>query len=386
MPSVKNTAEFLRTLGLSSNSKTKESVNDLSGGYSPQDVAKELFLTPEKNFGNLSGSKRKVRELSSEKEIDLSELITDFNYSVSDDDCYLPDKETIIQQTGINEDLRSSKMVVMAPIDEESSEFKKISEMVDGEVTPGAVIEIDPAKAMKKSSRIPLAWVMTQLVIFFSEYFKSSYDTRLSITGTVQKPSPDAVPKDLPGESSEVDRWIAWQEWFRGHCFQYCPQAWQAWLSGKVVYPISPTAEELALFIEDRNYIGDKTTFSVKEITGFLNEWVKDNLTRSTQNTNAYYCYHWLDTQLRKAASKVKILVGQIQSIPVLEIGALKRCFINFYRELDVFKKHEYARAFKILQIKPGQTLRQFLDMVVKILTSLGRLGCKISVEDQKWV
>jgi hypothetical protein len=58
-------------------------------------------------------------------------LITDFNYSVSDDDCYLPDKETIIQQTGINEDLRSSKMVVMAPIDEKSLEFKKISEMVD---------------------------------------------------------------------------------------------------------------------------------------------------------------------------------------------------------------------------------------------------------------
>ena len=129
-------------------------------------MAKELFLTPEKNFGNLSGSKRKVRDLSTEKAIDLSELITDHNYSVSDDDCYLPDNETIIQQTGIDEDLRSSKMVVMAPIDEESLEFKKIAEMVDGEVTPGAVIEIDPAKAM---SRIPLAWVMTQLVKFFSE-------------------------------------------------------------------------------------------------------------------------------------------------------------------------------------------------------------------------
>jgi hypothetical protein len=33
--------------------------------------------------------------------------------------------------------------------------------MVDGEVTPGAVIEIDPAKAMKKTSRVPLAWVVT---------------------------------------------------------------------------------------------------------------------------------------------------------------------------------------------------------------------------------
>ena len=100
----------------------------------------------------------------------------------------------------------------MAPSDEESLKFKILSEMLDGEVTSGAVIEIDPAKAMKKSSRVPLAWVVTQLVLFFSEYFKSSYDTRLSIGGTIQKPSPDAVPKDLPGESFEVDRWIAWQE------------------------------------------------------------------------------------------------------------------------------------------------------------------------------
>ena len=86
----------------------------------------------------------------------------------------MPDKETILQQTGIDEDLRSSKMVVMAPSDEESSEFKSLSEMVDGEVTPGAVIEIDPAKAMKKSSRVPLAWVVTQSVIFFFEYLKAA--------------------------------------------------------------------------------------------------------------------------------------------------------------------------------------------------------------------
>jgi hypothetical protein len=59
--------------------------------------------------------------------------------------------------------------------------------MVDEEVTPGAVIEIDPAKAMKKSSRVLLAWVVEQLVMFVSEYFKSSYDTRLSIDGTIQK-------------------------------------------------------------------------------------------------------------------------------------------------------------------------------------------------------
>jgi hypothetical protein len=113
---------------------------------------------------------------------------------------------------------------------------------------------------------------------------------------------------------------------------------------------------------------------------------VKDNLTKSTQNCNTYFYAHWCDTQLRKACSKVKILVGQVQAIPVLEIGAIKRSITNFYRELDVFKLHEYTRAFKILQIKSGQTLREFLDVLAKILTSLGRLGCKISNEEQKWV
>ena len=90
---------------MSSNSRPRKSGNELSGGYSPKNVAKELILTPEKDVGNFSGSKRKVREISSEEAIDLSELIAD--YSVSDDDCFLPDKETILQQTGIDEDLIS---------------------------------------------------------------------------------------------------------------------------------------------------------------------------------------------------------------------------------------------------------------------------------------
>jgi hypothetical protein len=33
-------------------------------------------------------------------------------------------------------------------------------------------------------------------------------------------------------------------------------------------------------------------------LLGFLNEWVKDNLTKSTQNCNTYFYAHWCDTQL----------------------------------------------------------------------------------------
>ena len=119
-----------------------------------------------------------------------------------------------------------------------------------------------------------------------------------------------------------------------------------------MTYPISSTPEESAIYIEDKGYVQDRSQFSPSELLGFLNEWVKDNLTKFTQNCNTYFYAHWCDTQLRKACSKVKILVGQVQAIPVLDIGAIKRSITDFYRELDVFKLHEYTRAFKILQIK----------------------------------
>ena len=131
--------------------------------------------------------------------------------------------------------------------------------MVEETVTPGEIIKIDPTKAIKKASRTPLAWLLALLVSFFSEYFKEHYDTKLSIGGTVQKPSPDAIPKDFPAKSSDIVRWNAWQEWFKGHCYQYCPQAWKIWLEGKVTYPISPTPEELAIYMEDKGYFQDRS-------------------------------------------------------------------------------------------------------------------------------
>jgi hypothetical protein len=155
-------------------------------------------------------------------------------------------------------------------------------------------------------------------------------------------------------------------------------QAWQIWLQGKVTYPISPTPEESAIYMEVKGYVPDRNQFSPSEFLGFLNEWVKDNLTKSTQSCNTYFYAHWCVTQLRKAYSKEKILVGQIQAIPVLPIRAIKRSITNFYRELDVFKLNENTRAFTILQIKPGQTLREFSSL--KILTTLKKNKHSISV------
>ena len=109
--------------------------------------------------------------MSNDDQIDLHQLIAS-DALVSDYDISLPDKETILQRAGIDENLKSSKMVVMAPNDQDSSEFKELTSMVEGTVTPGEIIKIDPTKAVKKDSRTPLAWLLALLVTFFLGIFQ----------------------------------------------------------------------------------------------------------------------------------------------------------------------------------------------------------------------
>ena len=118
-----STKEFLRTLGLSVNSKNRDYDHDSSDEFSPQDIAKELFFTPEKlHSSSVAGSRRKTGQISNDDQIDLHQRITSDNF-VSVDEFLLPDKEKIHQKTGIDENLRSTKMVVMAPSDQDSSDF-----------------------------------------------------------------------------------------------------------------------------------------------------------------------------------------------------------------------------------------------------------------------
>ena len=187
MSTVKSTKDFLGMLELSVNSKNRDHEHDSSDEFSLQDIAKELFFTPEKvNSSSVAGSKRKAGQISNDDQIDLHQLIASDNF-VRYDAFLLPDKETILQKTGIDENLRSTKLVVMAPSDQDSSEFKELTAMVEGTFTFREIIEIDPTKAIRKASRTPLAWLLALIVSFLSEYFKGSYDSKLSIGGTVQK-------------------------------------------------------------------------------------------------------------------------------------------------------------------------------------------------------
>jgi hypothetical protein len=119
-------------------------------------AGKSLGTASGDGFSTVPPSKRKARQISNDDQIDLHQLMASDNF-VSDDDFLSPHIETILLKTEIDENCRSSKMVVMAPSDQDSSEFKELTAMVEGTVTPGEIIEIDPTKAIRKASWTPLA-------------------------------------------------------------------------------------------------------------------------------------------------------------------------------------------------------------------------------------
>ena len=44
------------------------------------------------------------------------------------------------------------------------------------------------------------------------------------------------------------------------------------------------------------------------------------------------------------------------------------------------------GRAFPLLEVKPGQTLRQFLALLLNIISALTKLGCPPAPEMQKFI
>ena len=101
MSTVKSTKDFIRTLGLSVNSKNKDHEHDSSDEYSPQDIAKELFFTPEKpHSSSVAGSKRKAGQISNDDQIDLHQLIASDEF-VSEHEFSLHDKELFFRKQGL---------------------------------------------------------------------------------------------------------------------------------------------------------------------------------------------------------------------------------------------------------------------------------------------
>ena len=94
----------------------------------------------------------------------------------------------------------------------------------------------------------------------------------------------------------------------------------------------------------------------------------------------------WLDSMIRRAASKVPSLHNKLQSVAYYNVARLKLSIINHYRQLTELHKMKVGRAFPCLEINLGQTLRQFLELLITIIQALKRLGCEPSDLMQKYI
>ena len=80
------------------------------------------------------------------------------------------------------------------------------------------------------------------------------------------------------------------------------------------------------------------------------------------------------------------LLHNKLQSIPYYNVTLLKAEIINHFRQLTDIQKMKVRRAFPCLEIAVGQTLRQFLELLINMIQALKRLGCEPSDQMQKYI
>ena len=111
-----------------------------------------------------------------------------------------------------------------------------------------------------------------------------------------------------------------------------------------------------------------------------------ENIINSTANASHFNVLGWLYSMLRKAASKVSLLNNKLKLVAFYNINHLKSTKINHFRQLTDFQKLKVGRAFLCLEIGIGQTVWQFLELLINIILALKRLRCEPADQVQKYL
>ena len=80
------------------------------------------------------------------------------------------------------------------------------------------------------------------------------------------------------------------------------------------------------------------------------------------------------------------LLNNKVNMVAFYNINHLKSTIINHFRQLTDFEKLKVGRAFPCLEIGIGQTVRQFLELLINIILALKRLGCEPADQVQKYL
>ena len=81
--------------------------------------------------------------------------------------------------------------------------------------------------------------------------------------------------------------------------------------------------------MEERNFYKDGIIYSAELMFSIIHDWSVENINNSTANATHFNILGWLDSMIRRAASKVLLLHNKLQSIPFYNVTLLKDAIIN---------------------------------------------------------
>ena len=146
----------------------------------------------------------------------------------------------------IDPDLRSTKLVYGLAQDIHDEDLNELQAAVRGEITPGSMIEVDPATALKAATDNPLfAWTIHATTQYLIKNYKEFYH-KLEVTAFLQKFSTSATSPKFPGKSSRISELHTWEATLKEFCEKHCPEAYEIRDTCKVRYPVIPNALTLA--------------------------------------------------------------------------------------------------------------------------------------------
>ena len=104
----------------------------------------------------------------------------------------------------IDPELRSKNLAYRLDHDIHEEDLNELQSSVRGEITPGSIIEVDPATALKAATdNPPYAWSIHATMQFLINHYEE-FNHKLELNGSLQKFSTSATPPKFPGKSSQI--------------------------------------------------------------------------------------------------------------------------------------------------------------------------------------
>ena len=123
--------------------------------------------------------------------------------------------------------------------------------------------------------------------------------------------------------------------------------------------------------MEERNFHKDGIIYSAEVMFSIIHDWAMENLINSTANATHFNILGWLDSMIRRAASKVPLLHNKLQSIPFYNVTLLKAAIINYFRQTYRYPENEGWKGISLPGDRSWPDVKAIFGVINKYYSSL---------------